>query len=210
MKNILLLLSFLAIFSCKKETPVQNNAENNDTVSTVVNEIEGLEDNTLKFDASKTALKWTAYKQPEKIAVHGSFDSIVVQNTKESVIPEEILEGATFFITTSSMTTGDVSRDAKILSLFFNNLDSPNISGEFGKFEDQNVPVKIKMNNVEVTKNFKYTFENNKIVITGIVDVLSDFKAQKGFDFLHEACAELHLNKTWTDISIEIISDLTK
>ena len=183
----------------------------NDTVTTdIATGIEGADANMLAYNPEKTDLKWSAYKTPEKVAVHGSFDSIVVKNTKESAISEEVLEGATFDIATSSMTTGDESRDAKIISLFFNNLDGKNIIGSFGKFENGVVPITMTMNHVEVIKNFQYTFENKKIIITGVIDVIDDFKANKGFEFLSEACAALHLNKSWTDVSIEIISDLEK
>ncbi|MDO5654531.1 MAG: YceI family protein [Flavobacteriaceae bacterium] len=205
MKKLILLLCIASVMSCKNENKV--------TETQVVNESEITEENQsssneLKFDASKTVLKWSAYKTPEKVAVHGSFDSIAVNNTQESPIAEEVLSGADFRIETSSMTTGDTSRDAKIIGLYFNNLSSPTITGKFGKFENQSVPVTINMNNVEINKNFSYTFENKKIIITGVVDMLEDFKSESAFNFLHEACAELHMNKTWTDVSIEIISDL--
>src|SRR5690554_3769504 len=167
MKNLILLMFVFAFMACKNENkniiPEVEASETTETKS----EVDTATDNLLAFDASRTVLRWTAYKNPEKIAVQGTFDSIVVRNTNESMIPEEVLEGATFNITTSSMTTGDPSRDAKILSLFFNNLDSRNIIGIFGKFEDGNVPVKITLNNIEAEKTFQYTFENKKIIITG-------------------------------------------
>lgn len=218
MKKLLLLFSVCAFVSCKNENKeVAPEAETNteETVqnapeSSIMDEGDFDGEETLAFNPEQTDLKWTAYKTPEKVGVQGSFDKIEVKGTKESVIPEEVLEGASFDITTSSMTTGDESRDAKILSLFFNNLEGQNIIGSFGKFENGNVEVKITMNNVKAVKNFQYTFENKKIIITGVIDMIEDFKANKGFDLLHEACAELHLDKTWTDVSIEIISDLEK
>lgn len=208
MKKLLLLLTVSALISCKNENKTVEIQNSTDTAG--IEQTETTDSDQLGFAADKTALKWTAYKTPEKVAVHGSFDSIVVNNTKESVIPEEILENADFTIYTSSMTTGDVSRDAKIIGLFFNNLEGQTITGSFGKFSDNTVPVTLKMNNVEAVKDFSYTFENKKIIITGVIDVIEDFKAQKGFDLLEEACAALHMNKSWTDVSIEVISDLER
>lgn len=208
MKKLLLLLTVSALFSCKNENKTVEIQNSTDTAG--IEQTETTDSDQLGFAADKTALKWTAFKTPEKVAVHGSFDSIVVNNTKESVIPEEILENADFTIYTSSMTTGDVSRDAKIIGLFFNNLEGQTITGSFGKFSDNTVPVTLKMNNVEAVKDFSYTFENKKIIITGVIDVIEDFKAQKGFDLLEEACAALHMNKSWTDVSIEVISDLER
>lgn len=211
MKKLLLLLSVCAFISCTSENKnVEIQSTEIDSANTEVVMEDLAEDIYLAYNPEKTDLKWTAYKTPEKVGVQGSFDSIVVNNTNESEIPEEVLEGATFNITTSSMTTGDASRDAKILSLFFNNLEDKNIIGSFGKFENGVVPIKITMNNIEATKNFQYTFENRKVVITGVIDVIKDFKANRGFSLLEEACAALHLNKSWTDVSIEIISDLEK
>lgn len=214
MKKLLLLLSVCAFISCKNENQNVNAdtsaTEKNAQVDTEFNEGDFDGEELLAFNPEKTDLKWTAYKTPEKVAVHGSFDNIEVRDTKESQTPEDVLTGASFDITTSSMTTGDVSRDAKILSLFFNNMNGANIIGTFGEFNDGIVPIKIVMNGIETEKNFQYTFENKKIIITGVIDVIEDFKANRGFDLLHEACAELHLNKTWTDVSIEIISDLEK
>lgn len=207
MKKLLLLLAVTAFFSCKNENQVQETAVTPESVvsaDTVTIENTG---NELAFNRAKTVLKWSAYKTPEKVAVHGSFDSIRVNNTNTSLIPEEILEGADFTITTSSMTTGDISRDGKIIGLFFHNLSNPYITGKFGKFENQVVPITLNMNDVEVTKDFSYTFENRKIIITGVIDMVSDFKADTAFGYLHEACAALHMDKTWTDVSIEVISD---
>lgn len=206
MKRLILLCSILALVSCKKEQKIEADITTTDTVQIDSNSENNVAN--MVYNPAKTALKWSAYKTPEKVAVHGSFDSIVVKNTTESVIPEEVLHDATFEIATSSMTTGDISRDAKIIGLFFNNLNGETITGKFGEFKDQVVPVTLKMNDVEVTKDFSYTFENTKIIITGVIDVLEDFKATKGFDLLHEACAALHMNKTWSDVSIEVISDL--
>lgn len=208
MKKLLLLLAVTTMFSCKNENKTVETDVQSDSVQVENTTEEINEADELSFNPSKTALKWTAYKTPEKVAVHGSFDSITVNNTHRSVIAEEVLAGAEFSIATSSMTTGDISRDGKIIGLFFNNLTNNKITGKFGKFEDQVVPVTLKMNDVEVTKNFSYTFENKKIIITGVIDVISDFKADKAFGFLDEACAALHMNKTWTDVSIEVIADL--
>lgn len=211
MKKIVLLLCVFTFIGCQNENKnAASESQTSDTNQTESTEVSTPSNNMLAYNPAKTILKWTAYKNPEKIGVQGTFDSIVVRNTNESVIPEDVLEGANFNITTSSMTTGDQSRDAKILSLFFNNLESRNIIGQFGEFNNGIVPVKITMNNIEATKEFQYTFENTKIIITGVIDIIDDFKAVKGFDILHDACAALHLNKTWTDVSIEIISDLEK
>lgn len=203
MKKLILILSVIAFASC-------NNNKSNTTTpqeTGVAPEIE-VENTLLKYQPTATKLTWTAYKTPDKVGVEGTFNEIVVTNTKESEIPEEVLEGAEFKINTSSANTGDESRDAKVVGLFFNNLVGKEITGSIGKFNDSKVPVTIKMNDKEVTKDFNYTLENTKLVLTGKIDMISDFDSQKGFDLLHDACKQLHLNKTWTDVSIEVITQL--
>lgn len=203
MKKLLLVLSVIAFTSCNNDKKVADTSANDSE-----NTEQTAEEATLKYKPSTTKLTWTAYKTPEKVGVEGTFENVEVTNTKESEIPEEVLEGATFNIKTSSASTGDESRDAKIVGLFFNNVVGQEITGTIGKFNDSKVPITIKMNDKEVTKDFNYTLENTKLVLTGKIDMLSDFETQKGFDLLHDACKQLHLEKTWTDVSIEVITEL--
>ncbi len=202
------LLVVLSFFACTKKENAKPAVEATRAAQAETQVDESApETKKFTFHPDKTKLRWTAFKTPEKVGVNGSFDSIAVTDFKSSDVLSDVLEGAKFLIKTSSMKTGDDSRDAKIKALFFGNMSSPDITGSFGKFENEHVPVTIKMNGNEVTKDFLYTYENNKVVITGSIDIIKDFAAQQSFDLLHDACNQLHQGKTWTDVSIEITSE---
>lgn len=217
MKKILLLFTVVALISCNKENkkaeefPENSVIERKEDGSVIVdNDNQNLmnDKDYFNYNPETTTLKWTAYKTPKKIAVTGTFNDVSVQNVDKSKIAEDVLDGATFSINTKSLDTGDASRDAKIVGLYFMNLSNTDIVGAFGDFDNGNVPVTLKMNGIEVQKEFSYTFENRKIIITGKIDMISDFSSNSAFDILHDACSQLHEDKTWTDVSIEIITIL--
>lgn len=201
MKKVILFASVFALVACqnKKEVVEEVVVETPEAVAEAV---------TYQYNPETTKLTWTAYKTPEKVGVSGTFTEIEVSNTKESAVKEEVLEGASFKINGLSVSSGDESRDAKLADFFFQNLAAPEITGSIGKFGDKIVPITIVLNDVEIVKDFGFSFENNKLTLTGTIDILDDFKAKKSFDLLHDACKDLHLNKTWSDVSIEIITEL--
>lgn len=217
MKRIFLLFTVVALISCNKESkkaeefPEDSVIERKEDGSVVVdNDDQNLlgDEDYYNYNHETTILKWTAYKTPNKIAVTGTFNDISVDNFNKSEIAEDVLDGATFSINTKSLDTDDPSRDAKIVGLYFMNLTNTEITGKFGDLKNGKVPITINMNGKEVQKEFSYTFENRKIIITGKIDMISDFVSNSAFDILHDACSQLHEDKTWTDVSIEIITIL--
>lgn len=201
MKKLLLLsLISITVFSCKKG--------NEQTEEAPLVKTENAQEGEFSYKPDSTSLTWTAYKTPDKMGVNGTFTEIEVTNTKTSSTKEDVLAGAEFKINSLSANTGAEDRDAKIQQLFFNNMTSPEITGHFGEFKDGIVPITLKMNDKEVTKDFDYSFSENKLTIKGSIDVLKDFEINKGFELLHNACAALHQDKTWTDVSIEITTVL--
>lgn len=200
-KTLLILTAVATLWSCQKEKKAENQQEN---------QVEQKTEDAGKwhFNMAKTTLTWTAYKTPDKVGVDGSFDGIELTNSQTSDVPEKVLEGAEFTIDTEKVNTKNEERDAKIAKIFFGNLEGKTITGSFGTFKDGIVPVQIKMNGQEISKDFNYTIEENKITLTGTIDILADFQGQKGFDALHEACKQLHLDKTWTDVSVKIVTTL--
>lgn len=217
MKRILLLFTVVALISCNKENKKAKESQESSVIEKKDNgsvKVDNDDQNLMNdkdyfnYNHETTILKWTAYKTPKKIAVTGTFNDISVQNVNKSEIAEDVLDGATFSINTKSLDTDDPSRDAKIVGLYFMNLANSEIVGSFGDFNNGNVLVTLKMNGIEVQKEFSYTFENRKIIIVGKIDMISDFATNSAFNILHDACSQLHEDKTWTDVSIEIITIL--
>lgn len=150
---------------------------------------------------------WTAFKTPEKIGVSGTFATSELSKLTESDILLNALDGAKFSIVTASVSTKDDDRDAKLKVSFFAQMNG-DISGYFGTFKDGKVPVFITMNGVTKEKEFSYEATENSVKINGSIDIVSDFKADKALQTIHEICKDLHVGKTWSDVTIDV--EITK
>lgn len=194
MKKSLLAITMmgLLVVSCgeKKE-------ENKDVAKEATEQVE-----TVKKELTHS-IEWTAFKTPEKVGVKGTFSDVKLLDVNEATTLEESLKGASFIVTTSSVSTNDAGRDEKLKMEFFAKMVG-NITGSFGEFKDGKVVVNLTMNGVTKEKEFTYVEAGDSIKINGAIDILSDFVAQKAFDSLHEACKDLHSGKTWSDVEIAV------
>lgn len=190
-KSILALALIATVFaSCKKE-------------ETKVTTEDVLEEVILEKVEYSNKLEWTAYKTPEKIGVNGTFNTIEVSGVKDSGIVDQDYTGATFKIKTSSVNTKDAGRDDKLKAGFFGLLLG-DINGKFVSFENGKAVVELTMNDVTKTKDFTYTVENNILKMNGSIDIIEDFDGVKAFNSIHELCKELHMDKTWTDVTLNV------
>lgn len=182
MKNVLLAILIAMVFTACKNS-ASSEAEEASDVS---------EATAYNFDLAKTTLTWTAFKTPDKVGVPGSFDEIS-------------LKGNTFVINTKSVNTGNELRDGKLVEFFFDNLSDSLITGSYGAASGSVIPVTLKMNGVEKTFDFSIAESDTATVITGTIDILSDFSGNAALEGISEACKELHLNKTWSDVSLKVV-----
>ena len=150
------------------------------------------EASAINFDLSKTTLTWTAFKTPEKIGVPGHFDDIQ-------------LDGNTFVINANSVNTNNPDRDAKLKQFFFGNLSDSLITGSYGVVTNGMMPVTLKMNGIEKTFDFAVAEADSATVVTGTIDVISDFSGSKALEGINNACKELHQGKTWSDVTLQVI-----
>lgn len=190
-KSILALALIATVFaSCKKEDtkPVTEDV---------------LEEVILEEVAYTNKLEWTAYKTPEKIGVNGTFNTIEVSGVKDSGIVDQDYTGSTFKITTSSVNTKDAGRDDKLKAGFFALL-AGDINGKFVSFENGKAVVELTMNDVTKTKDFTYTVVDNVLKMNGEIDIIEDFNGTKAFNSIHELCKELHMDKTWTQVTLNV------
>ena len=197
MKKILLAICMLSLVAC-------NNKQKQEEEVTIEKEV------TTESDAKASSineldvtLDWVAYKFEEKEAVRGSFTDFDLDYNKDGQTPEEKLSNLTFKVNKESAKTGDADRDKTIVENFFLNLKG-DIHGSLGELKDGKVPVTISMNDQSATKTFEYKITDNTVHFKGEIDVLKDFMAETAFNALHKACAVLHLDKTWTDVAIEV------
>jgi len=197
MKKILLAICMLSLVAC-------NNKQKQEEEVTIEKEVTTESDaKASRINVLDVTLDWVVYKYEEKEAVRGSFTDFDLDYNKDGQTPEEKLSNLTFKVNKESAKTGDADRDKTIVENFFLNLKG-DIHGSLGELKDGKVPVTISMNDQSATKTFEYKITDNTVHFKGEIDVLKDFMAETAFNALHKACAVLHLDKTWTDVAIEV------
>lgn len=206
-KSLLLVVLGSAIFfACSTGTKSDESEETTD-----VNK----EACTYTYNADSTAFKWTAYKYTTRTGVSGTFDDIVVSNTKASENKLDVLVGAEFTITTGSVNSGNEERDPKVVEFFFGKLvDSSTITGKINAITKGEAAITINMNDVSTDIAGKITEEGNKVTLTAKVD-MTDFEGLGAVESLNEKCYDLHtgedgISKLWPDVLIEVSTVLTK
>ena len=151
--------------------------------------------------SSDPKLTWTAFKTPKKVGVKGTFDAITYNNNGEAKTLKDFLLNALLEIDTTSVKTGDTTRDGKLVSFFFGKMKNKTIKAKIQMVKDKQVVVLLQMNGIKKEVTMDYAFENNMLTLSATLDVL-DWNMSKGLDALNKACAALHENKTWSDVNI--------
>lgn len=183
MKNLLFALLAAAVFtSCSSSS---ENKEGTDMA-------EADEATAYNFNLEKSKLTWTAFKTPEKVGVPGTFDDIT-------------LDGSSFVINTKSVNSGNPERDAKLRTFFFDNLSDSLITGSYGMASNGKIPVTLTMNGIQKTFDFDIAEADSATVVSGTIDIVSDFSGNAALEAIHEACKELHMGKTWSDVSLQVV-----
>lgn len=165
------------------------------------------------------AVRWTAFKTNDKIAVGGQFNTVNVTVGEKSTKITDILETIKFNIPTASTNTSNEDRDAKIVASFFGAMDATDIIlGQVKSAEGDNTSgtctFYLTLNNVEKEVALNYTVSNDVIKLTGSVDMV-DFGAESAIASLNEVCKDLHkgsdgISKTWSNVDLEIEASLNK
>ena len=174
---------------------------------------------TFSYDENASSLKWTAFKTTDRIAVGGSFDSVLVTFTDTSYSPKQALRNASFTIFTNSVFTDNAARDETIRKFFFSQLKGDGtIIGEVKSVEGDDSAgggtVKLKLNEVTRDIGFKYTISGNEIVFTTKIN-LNSFEGGEAVASLNTNCNEVHkgpdgISKLWPDLEIEVKASLIK
>lgn len=156
-------------------------------------------------------LSWTAYKTPKKVGVKGSFTKFEIKSTKSKSI-NELIKSATFSVDSQSVETGDKARDAKIMQFFFKTMaKGTKITGKVLRIDNSKAQVEIMMNGKTGTVEMAINYDEakNNAVLSGSVDVMN-FAMEKNLADLTKACMEKHEGKTWSDVNIELSTEITK
>lgn len=167
------------------------------------------------YIADSTSLKWTAYKFAKKVGVSGTFNQITLNNAKGAETPMEVLIGADFSIETTSVNSGNLERDPKLVAHFFNKLVSTEtITGKINSVNEDEAVVSITMNENTVDVVGKVTLEGEKISLEVSID-MSDFDGLDAIVSLNEVCSAKHTDedgesKLWPEVSIVVSTVLKK
>ncbi|NOT80157.1 MAG: YceI family protein [Bacteriovoracaceae bacterium] len=156
-------------------------------------------------DASKVS--WVAFKTPKKVGVNVAFDKITITPKKLSAKRiEDLVEGSTFTIDTTTVNSKNPERDEKLKNFFFTSKGKPVlINGKVLSFKDNLLEVELKINDSKKNIIMKTSIADKNFSAIGSIDVL-DFALSENLGLINEACKELHEGKTWSDVEIKIES----
>lgn len=153
-------------------------------------------------------LLWVAYKYTEKTGVNGSFDNVNLDGIVAADHPEGTVSGASITIETSSVNSGDPTRDPKIVESFFGTLDDgETISASVTSIENGNITMDVTMNGQ--TKSVAGAYEvdaNNKLEAKLEINV-SEWDGTAAIDELNRVCEDLHKgadgsSALWPDVTL--------
>jgi polyisoprenoid-binding protein YceI len=173
-----------------------------------------------EYDKESTAsVKWTAFKTSDKVAVGGTFNTVLIKAGEKSTKLPEVLRTITFTIPTKSTNTTNPDRDAKIIDSFFGKmLNTDLILGHAKSVEGDNesgtMTFYLTLNDIEKEVTLAYTVTDATIKLTGKIDI-NNWNAETALKELNKVCEDLHkgadgVSVTWPNVELEIEATLSK
>ncbi|MCC7332170.1 MAG: YceI family protein [Flavobacteriales bacterium] len=201
------LIASMALLSCAGDTAQKTDEA---TTNTCFYEYE---------NSNAVSFKWTAYKTSEKVAVSGTFNSIVITGGEKSTKLPEVLQAIKFSIPVESTNTTNPDRDSKIVNSFFGAmLNTDLIVGQAstvnGDNEKGDCSFLVNLNGIEKEVKMNYTVSDSLVKLVGDMN-LENWDGKTAMDSLNKVCGELHKGKDgvsvlWPDVKIEIEVAITK
>jgi polyisoprenoid-binding protein YceI len=173
-----------------------------------------------EYDKESTAtVKWTAFKTSDKVAVGGTFNSVLIKAGEKSTKLTEVLQTITFTIPTKSTNTTNPDRDSKIINSFFGKmLNTDLILGHAKSVEGDNesgsMTFYLTLNDLEKEVTLAYTVIDATVKLTGEIDI-NNWNAETALKELNKVCEDLHkgadgVSVTWPNVELEIEAKLSK
>lgn len=191
---LILLLTSIGLFSCKKE---QKKVD--DIIKT---------SNEFTIDNSSIKMNWVAFKTTSKVPVKGQFKKVDLNKTSgKSTI--DFLNGIEFSVPVSSIFTDNEERDGKLQKFFFGVMENTELlSGSITISNDKDGVIHLNMNGITHDLPIKFKSNNNGVSIKGKMD-LDNWNSQNAIESLNKACLDLHagddgISKTWNSVLIDI------
>jgi polyisoprenoid-binding protein YceI len=216
MKKILIPVAIIAtafFSSCGGENHEANATEQSETVNQE-------EICFYEYDKESSAtVKWTAFKTSDKVAVGGTFNTVLIKAGDKSTKLPEVLRTITFTIPTKSTNTTNPDRDAKIVDSFFGKmLNTDLILGHAKNVEGDNesgtITFYLTLNDIEKEVTLAYTVTDATIKLIGEIDI-NNWNAETALKELNKVCEDLHkgadgVSVTWPNVELEIEAKLSK
>lgn len=215
MKKIIIPVLTIAITllsACNNEKKEANAAENNEAVN---------QEQVCFYEYTKESsviLKWTAFKTTDKVAVGGTFNTVLIKAGGKTTKLPELLRTITFTIPTKSTNTSNPDRDAKIVNSFFGKMLSTDlILGQAIKAEGDNkagnMTFFLTLNGVEKEVTLPYEVNGSEVLLKGEIDI-NNWNAETALKELNKVCEDLHkgadgVSVTWPNVELEIEANLT-
>lgn len=148
-------------------------------------------------------VKWTGFKTEKKVGVSGTFNKVDFE-IKNSESLSDFLKSAKVKIDANSLESKDEGRNLNITSTLFSLASAKTIQGHISKVEEdaKTLVLEINMNGVTKAVPMAYKIEEGKIIASGAIDIL-DFDLKNSYLAFVQKCAELHENKSYSDVNIE-------
>ena len=148
-------------------------------------------------------VKWIGFKTEKKLPVSGTFNSIKL-DIKSSENLSDFLKSSNVVIQTNSIESKDTVRNNNMTSTLFALASAEVIEVNISDVneDEKTLILNVNMNEVTNTGRMDYTIENRKIVASGGIDIL-DFSMQKSYLAFAKKCADLHENKSFSEVDIE-------
>lgn len=153
------------------------------------------------LDPTSVQVEWTGYKTSEKTPVKGGFKAVQVHvKEKASKDIAKALEGASFEIDASSVSSGNEARDLNLREFFFKKwVGDSKIIGTLThvKLNGLNGAAALKVGFGKKSKDVSVQVSidsSNQVRIAGEIDLLK-FDGQEAVQSLHQKCEELHKGK---------------
>jgi polyisoprenoid-binding protein YceI len=209
-KFLFVALAGLMMSSCAGETEITDTAGA---------EIEKKETCFYTYEAGNSQLEFTAYKFLGKTGVGGTFTEINVKGGEKNEDAHALLEGLSFEIPISSISTKNEGRDQKINTFFFGEINTEVLSGKVVSLDDATGKATLAITMNAITKNVEgeYLLADNAFSFDTEINVL-DWEAGNGIEALNEECKDLHTDyangdtesKLWPDVTLSFSTELKK
>ncbi len=159
---------------------------------------------TVELDPSTLVVGWKAFKFVSKSGVDGRFTKVSVNGPTTGKSVEDILKKLELVIDTTSVETLNPVRNNTLKEKFFKVLKTAEIRA---KVKGSKLVLQVNGVKREVDAKIEQDASSGKATLHSQIDVLKDFKADKAFESIHEACKVLHtgpdgVSKTWSEVEL--------